>query len=181
MTTIMAAAGLAREEAPRPLDGRVVLVTGSTSGIGLAIATGLAAAGASVVLNGLTSRRKLSFCAKSSALPTCPRLLRRRRHGEPGRDPRYGGADRSQHGGGRCPRQQCRHSARRASRGVPRPKWDAIIAINLIARSIRCAMALPDDAEAAASAASSTSPRRTGWSPRHSSRPMSPPSMASSA
>jgi 3-hydroxybutyrate dehydrogenase len=36
----------------RMLDGRVALVTGSTSGIGLGIARALAAAGASVVLNG---------------------------------------------------------------------------------------------------------------------------------
>ena len=33
------------------LDGRVALVTGSTSGIGLALARGLAGAGAQVVLN----------------------------------------------------------------------------------------------------------------------------------
>jgi 3-hydroxybutyrate dehydrogenase len=38
--------------APRMLDGRVALVTGSTSGIGLGIARALAAAGAHVMLNG---------------------------------------------------------------------------------------------------------------------------------
>jgi 3-hydroxybutyrate dehydrogenase len=37
----------------RPLDGRVALVTGSTSGIGLALAEALAKAGANVMLNGL--------------------------------------------------------------------------------------------------------------------------------
>jgi 3-hydroxybutyrate dehydrogenase len=36
----------------RPLTGKVALITGSTSGIGLGIASSLAAAGASVVLNG---------------------------------------------------------------------------------------------------------------------------------
>lgn len=39
------------------LNGRTALVTGSTAGIGLAIATGLARAGAEVVVNGRTSER----------------------------------------------------------------------------------------------------------------------------
>src|SRR5512140_3790659 len=39
--------------AARPLAGKVSLVTGSTSGIGLGIARSLAAAGSAVVLNGL--------------------------------------------------------------------------------------------------------------------------------
>jgi 3-hydroxybutyrate dehydrogenase len=37
----------------RPLDGRVAVVTGSTSGIGLGVARALAQAGANVVINGL--------------------------------------------------------------------------------------------------------------------------------
>ena len=52
MTSIMTSAGLARSSDPRPFDGRVAVVTGSTSGIGLAIATALAANGATIVLNG---------------------------------------------------------------------------------------------------------------------------------
>jgi 3-hydroxybutyrate dehydrogenase len=40
------------EAGERPLEGRVSLVTGSTSGIGLGIARALAAAGSAVVLNG---------------------------------------------------------------------------------------------------------------------------------
>ena len=45
-------APLRLEQSSRPLDGRVSLVTGSTSGIGLGIARALAAAGSAVVLNG---------------------------------------------------------------------------------------------------------------------------------
>jgi 3-hydroxybutyrate dehydrogenase len=40
------------EQAARSLDGKVAVITGSTSGIGLGIARALAAAGAAVVLNG---------------------------------------------------------------------------------------------------------------------------------
>jgi 3-hydroxybutyrate dehydrogenase len=43
----------------RPLTGRVALVTGSTSGIGLGILEQMAAAGASVVMNGLGDARQL--------------------------------------------------------------------------------------------------------------------------
>ncbi len=52
MDNIMASAGLARASGPRPLDGRVAVVTGSTSGIGLGIARALAAEGAMIVMNG---------------------------------------------------------------------------------------------------------------------------------
>jgi 3-hydroxybutyrate dehydrogenase len=45
-------APLRLEPAARPLDGRISLVTGSTSGIGLGIARALAAAGSAVMLNG---------------------------------------------------------------------------------------------------------------------------------
>jgi len=45
-------APLRLEQTSRPLEGRVSLVTGSTSGIGLGIARALAAAGSAVVLNG---------------------------------------------------------------------------------------------------------------------------------
>ncbi len=49
----MLADSYARSTAPRPLAGKVALVTGSTSGIGLGIARALAAEGAAIILNGL--------------------------------------------------------------------------------------------------------------------------------
>ncbi len=47
-------------DAARPLSGRVSLITGSTSGIGLGIATALAAAGSAVVLNGFGKAEEIS-------------------------------------------------------------------------------------------------------------------------
>ena len=46
-------------EAARPLSGRVAVVTGSTSGIGLGIARALADAGADIVVNGLGDREEI--------------------------------------------------------------------------------------------------------------------------
>ncbi len=52
MMSTLTSAGLARGGAPRALDGRVALITGSTEGRGLAIAAGLAARGAMIALAG---------------------------------------------------------------------------------------------------------------------------------
>ena len=46
--------------AARPLAGRVSLVTGSTSGIGLGIACALAAAGSEIILNGFGSPENIA-------------------------------------------------------------------------------------------------------------------------
>ena len=45
--------------AARVLEGKVAIVTGSTSGIGLGIACGLAASGASILLNGFGSTAEI--------------------------------------------------------------------------------------------------------------------------
>ena len=60
---------VAAQDAPgpvamRPLSGRVALVTGSTSGIGLGIADALAAAGAHVMLNGFGDEAAITAARK---------------------------------------------------------------------------------------------------------------------
>ena len=50
-------AGRGKNTHPFALDGKVALVTGATQGLGLAIATALAAAGAQVILNGRDRKR----------------------------------------------------------------------------------------------------------------------------
>src|SRR3954447_20351973 len=67
MTSIMTPAGLSEPRgAVREHEGRVAIVTGSTSGIGLGIAEALAARGAAVVLNG--------FGPTAEIAATCRRL-----------------------------------------------------------------------------------------------------------
>src|ERR1043165_2771698 len=51
-------------EAARPLDGKVALVTGSTSGIGFGIARALAAQGAAIVLNGFGKPEEIEATTK---------------------------------------------------------------------------------------------------------------------
>lgn len=49
------------------LDGKIALVTGSTHGLGMAMATGLGLAGATVVINGNSSQAKIDGAIKSYA------------------------------------------------------------------------------------------------------------------
>src|SRR4051794_33821196 len=65
---------LTRPAATAGLAGRVALVTGSTSGIGLGIARSLAAAGAAIVLNGFGKPEEVAAAeqgiAQDFAVPT---------------------------------------------------------------------------------------------------------------
>ena len=93
------------------LEGKVALVTGSTSGIGLAIARAFAAEGAKVMLNGFGDPGR-----DREAEERVERFARRRRPVGPDADrgdgpPVHRRARRAGH-----PGQQCRHPARLAGR-----------------------------------------------------------------
>ena len=65
MGNIMTAAGLAHSDEGRPFNGKVAVVTGSTSGIGLGIAARLARNGAMIVLNGFGDRSEIEQLCRS--------------------------------------------------------------------------------------------------------------------
>ena len=66
-------------DAARALEGKVSLVTGSTSGIGLGIARALAAQGSAVVLNGFGDRQEIDrdHRAADRGLRACTPSIRR--------------------------------------------------------------------------------------------------------
>ncbi|XDA96685.1 3-hydroxybutyrate dehydrogenase [Sulfitobacter sp. LCG007] len=122
------------------LSGKTAIITGSNSGIGLAIAEGMAQAGANVVLNSFTDREE-------------DHALARRIADEHGVDARYISADMSKGA-------DCRMLVEKTgscdilvnNAGIqhvapidefPIEKWDAIIAINLSSAFHTTAVALP--------------------------------------
>jgi 3-hydroxybutyrate dehydrogenase len=124
----------ARASSTRPLSGRVAIVTGSTSGIGLGIAIALAEAGADIVLNGLGDPAELVGLADSLAARAGVRVgfdeadmsrpeAIERMVGEAER--RFGRVDILVNNAG------IQHVA--PIEEFPRTKWDAILAINLSA------------------------------------------------
>ncbi len=133
--TLINAAGLAgAPELPRELEGRIAIVTGSTSGIGLGIAEALAARGAAVALNG--------FGNTAAIEANCTRLAER--YAVP---VRYDDADMAKPEEVACLVERTRRAFGPVdilvnNAGIqhvapiedfPAEKWDAILAINLSA------------------------------------------------
>ena len=161
---------------PFRLDGKVALVTGANTGIGQAIALGLARAGAEVVAAGRSSldrdprpdrRRGPEGAARST-------LAARR----PGRPPPALLAL----GAARHPRQQRRHHPPRRRRRLHRADWDDVIDVNLKAVFFLCQAFARRRLRAGRPAArSSTSPRCSPSRAASACPPTPPPSTASPA
>ena len=137
-------AGAAVRSETRTLAGKVALVTGSTSGIGLGIARALAAAGANVMLNGFGERALIdALLADVSSVHSVKA--------------RYNAADMSKPADIEAMVAQCRHELGAVdilvnNAGIqhvapvedfPVEKWDAVIAINLSAAFHAIRAALP--------------------------------------
>ncbi len=169
------------EQMARPLEGKVSLVTGSTSGIGLGIARALAAAGSAVVLNG--------FGKPEDIAETQVRIV-----SEFGVKARYSPADMSKAAPiadmiamtldnfGRLDvlvnNAGIQHVA--PLEQFPAEKWDAILAINLSSAFHTTRAALPSMRKNNFGRIINIA-RRTAWSLRRSRLPMSRPSTALSA
>ena len=146
MTTFMTPAGLSEPGtgAAREHEGRVAIVTGSTSGIGLGIAEALAARGAAVVLNG--------FGPEAEIEATCRRLAAA--HDVP---VRHDAADMASPGEVACLVERTARAFGPCdilvnNAGIqhvapvdefPEEKWDAIIAINFSSNFHAIKAALP--------------------------------------
>ena len=160
------------------LQGKVAVVTGSTSGIGLGIARALAAEGADVLLNGfgdageierlqqnIADRSGVRVAYSSADMTKPPEIARMIAEAEE----TLGRVDILVNNAG------IQHTA--PVHEFPPEKWDAILAINLSSAFHTTRLVLPA-MRANKWAASSMWPRRTGSSPRPSSRPTWRPSTA---
>ena len=103
------------------LAGRVAIVTGSTSGIGLGIARALAEAGADVVINGFGDARRdrAAPAPSSSAIPARSVLYNGANLMDPAAAAGLVDDDDRRVRPDRHPRQQCRHPVRQPDRGFP--------------------------------------------------------------
>ncbi len=116
------------------LTGKRALVTGSTSGIGLAVARALAAEGAEVVLSGLGEPDAIAaLCTELNARHVAANLMTR------------DGVEAMMAGAGEVDilvnNAGMQHVA--AVEDFPTDKWDAIIALNLTATFDACRLAVP--------------------------------------
>ena len=164
------------------LKGKTAIVTGSTSGIGLAYARAFAAEGAAVVINGFGDADAIEAeRAELAAASGAAALYDRRRHDASptqiaamveravARD--WAAATSSS--------TMPASSMSRRSTDFPADKWDAIIAINLSARVAHDARRGAAHEGEGLGADHHRPPRRTAWSRAPTSRPMSWPSTAS--
>ena len=152
------------------IKGKTALVTGSTSGIGLGIASRLAAEGANIVLNGFGGAAEIERLRAQLAAAHGVSVI-------------YDGADMTKPAAiaamvGKAIAQFGAVDILVNNAGIqhvapvdefPLDKWDAIIAINLSSSFHTVRAALPA-MRRGAGAASSTSPRRTPWWRARSSR-----------